>query len=90
MKRKNSLLKRITSTILVFMLIFSLIPFSSIAADKTNWSLNGWRLDSTVWIGGLLFTYAEGDFVPMQLEAKTFNYVPGEVITVEHDYKDAG
>ena len=54
---------------------------------KTNWGLEGWRYDASTWIGGNLFTYFEGEFVPYRLDALTYD-PSAEPISVQHDYQD--
>lgn len=54
----------------------------------TTWSLEGWRVDSTIWIKGNHFTWYKGENVPMRLKATGFEAI-GQTIAVTHDYQDA-
>jgi uncharacterized repeat protein (TIGR01451 family) len=73
--------------LLMVVMILAMIPFPSVAATK--WNLEGWRTSNpTNWISGLVAEYTEGSYVPMRLEATSFNGIDGTII-VEYDYMDA-
>jgi len=86
MSNKNYVSKRFTAMLLMVVMILAMIPFPSMAA--TGWNLEGWRSSNpTNWISGLVNVYNEGDYVPMRLEATTYDGTEN-FFTVEYDYKD--
>jgi len=70
------------------LLITFVVPAPTANAGGTNWNLVGWRAAQSKWIGGLLWAYAEDDWVPYRLVAQGFDSKDKELV-VEHDYLDA-
>ncbi|MHB8961833.1 MAG: Cna B-type domain-containing protein, partial [Saccharofermentanales bacterium] len=89
---KNTQRTPLIKFIMLVMTIVMLVQMISVSAlaekPTTTWSLEGWRIDAPFWIKGNLFTWYEGDYVPMRLKATTFT-ATGQTIAVQHDYMDA-
>jgi hypothetical protein len=80
-------MKRAVLIALALTLLVSLaLPMTAMA--KTNWDLEGWRIDANKWMDGLLFTYHEDDWVQYRLKATRYNG-DDTTITIRHDYRDA-
>ncbi|RLG54070.1 MAG: hypothetical protein DRO00_02255 [Thermoproteota archaeon] len=70
--------------------IISLIITSSnlvLVQGKTNYTLQGWRIDQGKWTGGLLFSYYEMEWVPYRLTVSGYDGAD-TIICIQHDYDD--
>ncbi len=74
--------------LLLTMILLVILAFPMPAIAKTKWDLEGWRIDHSKWMDGLLFTYNECNWVEYRLEATGYNGVD-TVIAIQHDYLDA-
>ena len=86
--RKNFKATFLILAIFVSLMMVSFTMFTTPADAATQWSLEGWRIDSDIWIKGNLFTYYEDNYVPIRLIAETFD-ATGQTIGIQHDYMDA-
>jgi uncharacterized repeat protein (TIGR01451 family) len=88
MKLKTILPKLIKSLLFIILILQLIIPSNLLMVKaKTNYTLQGWRIDQGKWIGGNLFTYYEDDWAYYRLDVR--GYDGGDlIICIEHDYCD--
>ncbi len=80
-------MKKVALAVLALTLL-AFLAFPTSAMAWTRWHLEGWRVDQSKWMGGLLWTYYEDDWVPYRLVATGYDGLDTD-IAIQHDYLDA-